>query len=86
MQILGATIAPAAILFFWFGARRAIACAILVVTLLAAFVVGRVADPHVMHPVTPEQRDGSRVLTYVSLVALVALVLAACLYAFRIHK
>jgi hypothetical protein len=84
--VLATTIAPAATLFFWFAAHRAMACAILVITALAGFVVGRVADPRVMRPVTPAQRDLSRVLTYVSLLVFVALVLAACLYVFSVHK
>ncbi len=84
--VLATTIAPAAALFFWFAAHRAMACAVLVIPALAGFVAGRVADPRVMRPVTPAQRDVSRVLTYVSLLLFVALALAACLYAFSVHK
>jgi hypothetical protein len=81
-----ATIAPAAILFFWFAGQRVAACATLLTTLVACAVVGRIADPNIMRAVTPAQRDVSRILTYVSLVIVVALLVAAFVYAFTFHK
>jgi hypothetical protein len=79
------TIAPAAILFFLSIGRGVAAFAILLITTLACIVVGRIADPQVMRPVTPAQRDVSRILTYVSSAIALAFLVAAFVFAFTYH-
>lgn len=83
MSIVASSIAPAAILILWFAGQRTFAIGILVFTLAAGFLVARLADPHIMRPVTPEQSRVSRVLTYAGLLVILALIAAGFIYAIR---
>jgi len=86
ISIIASSIAPAAVLFFWFVGQRAFAIGICATALLAGFVVARRADPHIMLPVTPEQSRVSRRLTYTGLVVVLVLLVSGFIYAIRHHN